>query len=551
MERETQITDAPVTPLVGFADPLAVLLPANSVERIKTPRALRKSAPLRTVPLSLREANALVSKWHEHHKPMPAHKFSIGASLENDELVGAAICMRPASRHLDDGKTIEVARLVSDRKTPNVCSLLYSACARTARAMGFRKIQSYILDSESGHSLKAAGWVLEKINCGGTPQGKRTNRPNGHEITPVTFMKKQRWALMLNPTNPTSVPPDTSPKPPKSERVLQDYVKMETFNLDVYIRERVKRTDRLSAALGVQLGELVEALLEMKSRFQNQGARNDLHELKVTGWHDYLESIGVNPSTFRGWKQTCKAYRAYQEAADMNPPKKQREKKRKRRDAERLAETGIDLAKEILRPGPPKVEKQRRLAEQIMDAVMEDDTSNLPVETPERHTITPTLTRREIPTPPVVEQDKHGHAALYHAARVAAVTAANAIEQELVEARFYPVLIFLTDRKIVTFGRFLKTQGIENRGPHGEKWRGRTCFNLPGGEPYRTYEEAWAYVQAFAKALPNFDICYGVEIVSMDDGGDVKDDEGNYAMGMRKRITRITLCNSPEPSHGG
>lgn len=150
---------------------------------------------LKVVPLHLRESNALVERFHRHHKPIRVHKFSIGATKDG-KLVGAAICMRPACRSLDDGLTIEVARLVSDG-TENVCSLLYGACARAAKAMGFLRIQSYILDSESGTSLKASGWVLEKTGCGGSPQGKRTNRPNGHEITPVTFMTKQRWAKLL------------------------------------------------------------------------------------------------------------------------------------------------------------------------------------------------------------------------------------------------------------------------------------------------------------------------------------------------------------------
>lgn len=81
--------------------------------------------------------------------------------------------------------------------TDNVCSLLYAACARTARAMGYLKIQTYILDSEPGTSLKATGWTLEATGCGGTPQGKRTNRPHGHEVTPITFETKQRWAKVM------------------------------------------------------------------------------------------------------------------------------------------------------------------------------------------------------------------------------------------------------------------------------------------------------------------------------------------------------------------
>lgn len=150
---------------------------------------------LRVVPLHLQQANELVTQLHRHHKPIKTAKFSIGCTKDG-KLVGAAICMRPACRALDDGKTVEVCRLVTDG-TDNACSLLYAACSRAAKAMGYAKIQTYILDSEPGTSLKAAGWMLEKTGCGGTPQGKRTNRPNGHETTPVTFMKKQRWAKRL------------------------------------------------------------------------------------------------------------------------------------------------------------------------------------------------------------------------------------------------------------------------------------------------------------------------------------------------------------------
>jgi hypothetical protein len=105
--------------------------------------------------------------------------------------------MRPAARSLDDGTVIEVARLVSDG-TDNACSLLYATCAKIAKLMGYLKIQTYILETEPGISLRGAGWTLEKTGCGGTPQGKRTNRPNGHEVNDVTFMKKQRWAKLLN-----------------------------------------------------------------------------------------------------------------------------------------------------------------------------------------------------------------------------------------------------------------------------------------------------------------------------------------------------------------
>jgi hypothetical protein len=133
-----------------------------------------------------------VARLHRHHKPIRVAKFSIGCE-EDGVLVGAAICMRPACRALDDGRTVEVCRLVTDG-TPNACSLLYGACARIAQHMGYEKIQTYILDSEPGTSLKGGGWVLEATGCGGTAQGLRRNRPNGHEDQSHTFKPKQRWA---------------------------------------------------------------------------------------------------------------------------------------------------------------------------------------------------------------------------------------------------------------------------------------------------------------------------------------------------------------------
>ena len=142
---------------------------------------------MKIVPISHQEANALVTKWHRHHKPIRVAKFSIGCEA-NGELVGAAICMRPASRALDTGKTLEVCRLVTNG-TVNACSLLYAACARIAKEMGYEKIQTYILETENGHSLKGAGWILEATDCGGTPQGMRTNRPNGHVTTEVTLRR--------------------------------------------------------------------------------------------------------------------------------------------------------------------------------------------------------------------------------------------------------------------------------------------------------------------------------------------------------------------------
>ena len=116
-------------------------------------------------PVSLADANAFVSLHHRHHKPVRGHKFSLGC-IVNGQLVGVAIVGRPVSRYLDDGLTLEVNRLCTDG-TKNACSFLYAAAWRAARAMGYRKIITYILNTESGVSLRAAGW-----KCAGLAGGK-------------------------------------------------------------------------------------------------------------------------------------------------------------------------------------------------------------------------------------------------------------------------------------------------------------------------------------------------------------------------------------------
>lgn len=121
---------------------------------------------LRLCPVSLKEANSFVALHHRHHKPVVGHKFSIGCT-DGNKLVGVAIVGRPVSRYLDDGNTLEVNRLCTDG-TKNACSILYAAAWRAARAMGYHKIITYILESESGTSLKAAGW-----KCAGRAGGLR------------------------------------------------------------------------------------------------------------------------------------------------------------------------------------------------------------------------------------------------------------------------------------------------------------------------------------------------------------------------------------------
>ena len=121
---------------------------------------------IEAIPIELGEANAFVERYHRHHTPVIGHKFSIGA-VSNDVVVGAVIVGRPVSRHRDDGLTLEVTRLCTDG-TPNACSFLYGRAAKVALALGYKRIGTYILDTESGVSLNAAGWKLIGNAGGGT-----------------------------------------------------------------------------------------------------------------------------------------------------------------------------------------------------------------------------------------------------------------------------------------------------------------------------------------------------------------------------------------------
>lgn len=148
---------------------------------------------LSVAPLTLAQANALVTRWHRHHKKVTGHRFSIGVFDQYGFCHGAAIIGRPTGRKNPQYTWAEVTRLVTDG-TKNACSCLYSAAARAAKGMGFERIQTFILEDEPGTSLKAAGWEFECWSEGGdwnvpSRGGRRVDQPQG---------RKQRWKKELN-----------------------------------------------------------------------------------------------------------------------------------------------------------------------------------------------------------------------------------------------------------------------------------------------------------------------------------------------------------------
>lgn len=146
---------------------------------------------MQAVALTLAEANAFVAELHRHHAPVHRDKFRCGVADGEGRLRGIVQVGRPVSRILDDGKTVEVVRLCTDGYK-NACSFLYARAAKASEALGYEKIITYILESEDGTSLRAAGWHKEADTSGG-----QWDCPSRPRATTAPSCRKQRWAKLL------------------------------------------------------------------------------------------------------------------------------------------------------------------------------------------------------------------------------------------------------------------------------------------------------------------------------------------------------------------
>ena len=113
---------------------------------------------LRLVPITLSEAKVFVADHHRHSTTPVGARFAVGLLLDG-QLVAVGIVGNPKAAGLQNGLTFEIVRLASVLPPDaNACSRLYSACARAALAMGFRRGVTYIRHDEPGTSLRASGW---------------------------------------------------------------------------------------------------------------------------------------------------------------------------------------------------------------------------------------------------------------------------------------------------------------------------------------------------------------------------------------------------------
>ncbi|MBM9401528.1 hypothetical protein JUN65_08005 [Gluconacetobacter azotocaptans] len=144
------------------------------------------------VPLTIKAARAFVTAHHRHNKAPQGALFAVGAASETG-LVGVATIGRPVSRLMQDGTTAEVTRVcVLDGSPKGTCSALYGAAWRAARALGWRRLITYTLQSESGSSLRGAGWRVLAERAANRADGWQS-RP-GRDKQCVVAEPKYLWS---------------------------------------------------------------------------------------------------------------------------------------------------------------------------------------------------------------------------------------------------------------------------------------------------------------------------------------------------------------------
>jgi len=141
-------------------------------------------------PITWEEACGFIALHHRHHLPPQGWKFGIAVN-DGQRVVGVVTVGRPVARRLDDGYTLEVTRNCTDG-TPHVASMLYAAAWRAAKALGYKRLITYTLSSETGTSVKAAGWRVVGAAGGGS-----WNVPSRPRVDKAPTMLKTLWEAEL------------------------------------------------------------------------------------------------------------------------------------------------------------------------------------------------------------------------------------------------------------------------------------------------------------------------------------------------------------------
>lgn len=162
-----------------------------------------------TVPASREQVAAFVRAHHRHHKPATGDVFRLAVVDEAGVVRGVASVGRPVAPASDDGWTLEVNRVAVEEGVFGACSLLYAAARRIAFTLGYRRLVTFTLPSESGASLRGAGWTCEgatesRPGAWQSREGRDAAHPQGPKVrwvctNPAAFVGEVAWPEVADP----------------------------------------------------------------------------------------------------------------------------------------------------------------------------------------------------------------------------------------------------------------------------------------------------------------------------------------------------------------
>lgn len=161
--------------------------------------------PLDASPITQLEAKLFIGLKHRHLKRVTGGIVSVSIR-RGGELVGAAMFGRPVASKTQNSIP-GIAEVVRAAVIPGVRggnSKLYKMCATIAREQGYWAIQTFTIESESGVSLRAAGFILDRPAS--EDEEKKPNQHGKYRIGRTLNLfgepeihkeRKNRWVRIL------------------------------------------------------------------------------------------------------------------------------------------------------------------------------------------------------------------------------------------------------------------------------------------------------------------------------------------------------------------
>lgn len=156
-------------------------------------------------PIYFKEAADLIRLHHRHHLPPQGWLFGTSAISADGDLVACITIGRTTARKSHSAYTAEVTRCcvveglerVVCRRGKNhadsLASMLYAAAWNACRALGFTRLTTFLLKSESGVTLKALkeqGWRFVRES-----DGRSWSVPTRPRVDTHPLGVKQLWEV--------------------------------------------------------------------------------------------------------------------------------------------------------------------------------------------------------------------------------------------------------------------------------------------------------------------------------------------------------------------